>query len=143
MLKRDFILTQIEELGKVIAQIIDLRNANAARKIPQLAQVVYDSLKIDRDFLMNTPCHDIRHFLDGEDGSGLQRIEIAVKVLIEEAYLHPEKQRELRLKAKELLDYIQARDTTYSLERIQLLEELNYQLDIPSSRLPPYQNKEG
>lgn len=33
MLKRDFIMVQIEELGKVIAQIIFNRNANAARKI--------------------------------------------------------------------------------------------------------------
>jgi len=125
MLKRDLILVQIEELGKMITQIISLRNTDGAGKIPELVQVVYDSLKIDRDFLMNTALHDIRHFLDGEDGAGLQRIEIAVKMLIEEAYLHPEKQRDLRRKARELLLYIQAHDTTYSIERVQLLEELN------------------
>jgi Tfp pilus assembly ATPase PilU len=124
MLKRDFIMVQIEELGKVIAQIIEQRNANATRKIPQMIQVVYDSLKIDRDFLLNGEPHDIRQFLDGEDGAGLQRLEIAVKTLLEEARLDTENAREMRSKAKELLEYIQARDTTFSLERIQLLDEL-------------------
>ena len=54
MLKRDFIMVQIEELGKVIAQIIFNRNANAARKNPELIQTVYSSLKLDQDFLMTT-----------------------------------------------------------------------------------------
>jgi Tfp pilus assembly ATPase PilU len=124
MLKRDFIMVQIEELGKVIAQIIGLRNENATRKIPQLVQTVYDSLKIDRDFLLSGEPHDIRQFLDGEDGAGLQRLEIAVKALLEDAYIDTDHAKVIRSKAKELLEYIQARDTTFSLERIQLLDEL-------------------
>jgi hypothetical protein len=51
-------------------------------------------------------------------------MDIAAKLLIEEAFLHPENQTALRLKAKEVLEYIQQHDTTFSLERIQLLEEL-------------------
>ncbi len=43
-------MVQIEELGKVIAQIIFNRNANAARKNPELIQTVYSSLKLDQDF---------------------------------------------------------------------------------------------
>lgn len=47
MLKRDFIMVQIEELGKVIAQIIFNRNSNdGARKNPELIQSVYTSLKL-------------------------------------------------------------------------------------------------
>ena len=46
MLKRDFIMVQIEELGKVIAQIIFNRNSNdGARKNPELIQSVYTFLK--------------------------------------------------------------------------------------------------
>ena len=56
MLKRDFIMVQIEELGKVIAQIIFNRNSNdGARKNPELIQSVYTFLKLDNDFLLNTP----------------------------------------------------------------------------------------
>ena len=44
MLKRDFIMVQIEELGKVIAQIIFNRNSNdGARKNPELIQSVFTS----------------------------------------------------------------------------------------------------
>lgn len=76
MLKRDFIMVQIEELGKVIAQIIFNRNSNdGARKNPELIQSVYTSLKLDNDFLLNTPIDGIRTYLDGDDSCGLQRME--------------------------------------------------------------------
>ena len=77
MLKRDFIMVQIEELGKVIAQIIFNRNANAARKNPELIQTVYSSLKLDQDFLMTTSPEEILRSLDNEDNGGVLRLEIA------------------------------------------------------------------
>ncbi|MDH6303912.1 Tfp pilus assembly pilus retraction ATPase PilT [Parabacteroides sp. PF5-5] len=129
MLKRDFILVQIEELAKVITQIISQRNTDAARKIPQLVQGVYNSLKIDREFIMEASLKDIRQALDEEDSGGLQRMEITAKLLVEEAYLYPDKQRDIRTKAKEMLEYIQLHDITFSLERIQMLEELKLQLE--------------
>ena len=115
MLKRDFIMVQIEELGKVIAQIIFNRNSNdGARKNPELIQSVYTFLKLDNDFLLNTPIDGIRTYLDGDDSCGLQRMELASKTLLEESFL-----------LKELLEYIQRNDTTFSLERVALLEEIN------------------
>ena len=80
MLKRDFIMVQIEELGKVIAQIIFNRNSNdGARKNPELIQSVYTSLKLDNDFLLNTPIDGIRTYLDGDDSCALQRMELATR----------------------------------------------------------------
>ena len=109
MLKRDFIMVQIEELGKVIAQIIFNRNSNdGARKNPELIQSVYTFLKLDNDFLLNTPIDGIRTYLDGDDSCGLQRMELATKTLLEESFLLPEAQgKKLRARAKELLEYIQ------------------------------------
>ena len=135
MLKRDFIMVQIEELGKVIAQIIFNRNSNdGARKNPELIQSVYTSLKLDNDFLLNTPIDGIRTYLDGDDSCGLQRMELATKTLLEESFLLPEAQgKKLRARAKELLEYIQRNDTTFSLERVALLEEINnYSIDCGS-----------
>ena len=85
MLKRDFIMVQIEELGKVIAQIIFNRNANAARKNPELIQTVYSSLKLDQDFLMTTSPEEILRSLDNEDIGGVLCLEIAIKTLIEDS----------------------------------------------------------
>lgn len=128
MLKRDFIMVQIEELGKVIAQIIFNRNANAARKNPELIQTVYSSLKLDQDFLMTTSPEEILHSLDNEDNGGVLRLEIAIKTLIEDSYLQPENQPQTLLRAKELLEYLQAHDSTFSLERVNLLNEIEERL---------------
>ena len=75
MLKRDFIMVQIEELGKVIAQIIFNRNANAARKNPELIQTIYSSLKLDQDFLMTTSPEEILCSLENEVNCGVLRLE--------------------------------------------------------------------
>ena len=128
MLKRDFIMVQIEELGKVIAQIIFNRNANAARKNPELIQPVYSSLKLDQDFLMTTSPEEILRSLDNEDNGGVLRLEIAIKTLIEDSYLQPENQPQILLRAKELLEYLQAHDSTFSLERVNLLNEIEERL---------------
>lgn len=128
MLKRDFIMVQIEELGKVIAQIIFNRNANAARKNTELIQTVYSSLKLDQDFLMTTSPEEILRSLDNEDNGGVLRLEIAIKTLIEDSYLQPENQPQILLRAKELLEYLQAHDSTFSLERVNLLNEIEERL---------------
>jgi hypothetical protein len=117
-------MAMIEELGKVIAQMVTNRDHGAARKNPELIQTVYSSLRIEPDFLLNHSPTDIHSHLDGEDSTGLQRMEIAAKTLIEESYIYPERQTEIRLKAKELLEYVQQHDTTFSLDRLQLLDEL-------------------
>lgn len=121
-------MVQIEELGKVIAQIIFNRNANAARKNPELIQTVYSSLKLDQDFLMTTSPEEILRSLDNEDNGGVLRLEIAIKTLIEDSYLQPENQPQILLRAKELLEYLQAHDSTFSLERVNLLNEIEERL---------------
>lgn len=124
MLKRDFIMVQIEELGKMIAQVIFNRNNNTAGKNPELIQTVYDNLKLNQDYLMTTAPDDILRFLDNEDQGGMLRLEIAIKNLIEESYIQPDKRIAILLRAKELLEYLQLHDNTFSLERIDMLKNI-------------------
>ncbi|MCL3851085.1 MULTISPECIES: DUF6483 family protein [Parabacteroides] len=128
MLKRDFIMVQIEELGKMIAQVIFNRNNNTTDRNPELIQDVYDNLKVDRNYLMTTAPDDILRFLDNEDQGGVLRLEIAIKTLIEDGLQQPKDQCEMLLRAKELLEYLQAHDTTFSLERINLLNDIQQHL---------------
>lgn len=119
-------MVQLEELGKVIAQIIFNRNSNdGARKNPELIQTVFTSLKVNRDFLLTTSLDDIRRFLDCEDSCGLYRMDMAAKTLIEESYQlsEPDNKRVLQ-RAKDLLEYVQQQDSTFSLERVALIEEI-------------------
>ena len=121
-------MVQIEELAKVVLQIITNRNTNAARRIPELIQTVYTSLKLDRLTLMTVPLEELIRRLDSDDGGGIPRLEIAVKTLIEESYLHPDEEQEILQRAKLLLEYIQTHDNTFSLERVSLLDELKQRI---------------
>ena len=123
MLKRDFILVQIEELGKVLAQLIDNRNHGASRKTDVLMETIYSSLKTDKEYLLSHTPEEIRSVLEGEDKAGLQRLEIAAKTLLEEGYLGSDKQSVL-LKAQEIFLYIQEHDKTFSIERVNLISEI-------------------
>ncbi|GGJ85893.1 hypothetical protein H8788_10225 [Parabacteroides faecis] len=129
MLKRDLIMVQIEELGKMVAQVIFNRNNNAAAKNPELIQTVFENLKLDQDFLMTTAPDDILRFLDNEEKSGILRLEIAIKTLIESSYQQPKNQPDILRRAKELLEYLQTHDTTFSLERVNLLNEIEEQIN--------------
>ncbi|MCD8178753.1 MAG: hypothetical protein LUE98_15605 [Tannerellaceae bacterium] len=132
MLKRDFIMVMIEELGKAVAQMITNRNHGATRKNESLVQVAYSTLKVDTHFLLKSSPEEMREYLDKEDGTVLQRMELAAKVLLEESYLYPEQQQEMRQKVKDILEYIQKHDTTFSLERVNMINEL---IQAPST--PP------
>ena len=121
-------MVQIEELAKVVLQIITNRNTNAARRIPELIQTVYSSLKLDRLTLMTVPPEELIRRLNSDDGGGIPRLEIAVKTLIEESYLHPGEEQDMLQRAKLLLEYIQTHDNTFSLERVSLLDELEQRI---------------
>lgn len=121
-------MVQIEELAKVVLQLITNRNTNAARRNPELIQTVYTSLKLDRPSLMTVPPEELIRRLDSDDGGGIPRLEIAVKTLIEESYLHPDEEQDMLQRAKLLLEYIQTHDNTFSLERVSLLDELEQRI---------------
>ncbi len=121
-------MIQIEELAKVILQIITNRNTNASRHTPELIQTVYNSLQVDRPTLMTVPPEELIRRLNNDDNGGVLRLEIAVKTLIEESYLYPDEEQAMLQKAKTLLKYIQTHDKTFSLERANMLNELEQRI---------------
>ncbi len=123
-------MVQIEELSKVVLQLIGLRNANAARKIPELIQTVYSSLRLSSEQLMTASPGDLRQLLNQDDGGGILRLEIAAKTLMEESFLYPDRQRAMLIRARELFVYLQQTDVTFSLERIGLIAEIDQLLNL-------------
>ena len=121
-------MIQIEELSKVVLQIIMNRKTNVTRHTPQLIQTVYSFLKLDRPTLMTVQPEELIRQLDCDDNGGILRLEIAVKTLIEESHLYPEEEEAMLKKAKIILEYIQTHDKTFSLERMNMLNELEQRL---------------
>ena len=129
MLKRDFIMVQIEELGKVLAQLVGLRHSDNSRKAESLTNKLYESLQIDKDFLLTSDMETIRRRLDQGDHAGLQRMELAAKTLLEESYQDKNESTLLLSKAKEMLLYIQQSDNTFSIERVELIDLITKKLE--------------
>ncbi len=132
MLKRDFIMVQIEELGKAIAQLVfNRQNGNNNNENPEIIGNIYHSLKTDLSFLLSHTPKEIEDELNQDDGCGLQRMELTAKVLIEESYLSSIPIPILN-KAQELLYYLQIHDNTYSIERMMLLQEIEHEINRQS-----------
>lgn len=119
-------MVQIEELGKIIAQLITARqlNNNASRSTEALKQV-YSSLDIEPDYMLEAAPETILARLDEGGRSGLLRLEVAAQALMEESFLNPVKKEQLLCKAKQLLQYIQMNDDTFSIERIEKISEID------------------
>ena len=114
MLKRDLIMIQIEELGKMIAQMVTNREGNdGADKNLELVTTVYRTLGVDQEALMTTSLEDLLDRLNREDGAGLY------------SYLDPDNRVPALRRAGEMLRYVQANDSTFSLEREALLGEID------------------
>jgi hypothetical protein len=121
-------MIQIEELGKLIAQIINNRNTGSTLNNPQLIQSAYTTLHADRNTLLELSPEALRQLLDRDDSGGLQRMDIAAHLLIEEAHL-VESPVALQQKALEILEYIHLNDRTFSINRACLIEEIRSELN--------------
>lgn len=129
MLKRDFIMIQIEEIGKVIALLFFYRKEGKGQdKNPTILSEAYLALKIDSPFLLQHTPEEIIAELNHDDGCGMQRLELAAKLLLEESYLSTLPMPLLE-KAQELFYYLQIHDNTYSLERVKLLQDIEFEIN--------------
>ena len=115
-------MVQIEELGKVLAQLFDIRHDSNDGKSESLIDTLYTSLKIDKHQALTMDLETLRIKLDQGDHAGLQRMELIAKTMLEESFHNNIEARALLTKAKEILTYIQKSDQTFSLERVELID---------------------
>lgn len=115
-------MVQIEELGKVLAQLFDIRHDSNDGKSESLIDTLYTSLKIDKHQALTMDLETLRIKLDQGDHAGLQRMELIVKTMLEESFHNSIEARALLTKAKDILTYIQKSDQTFSLERVELID---------------------
>lgn len=130
MLKRDFIMVQIEEISKMIVQLVYDRNdgndgakPQDTQKAQDLIDTIYRTLKTNIEFILSHSPQEIREELNHDDSCGLERMELAAKTMIEQSYYNIKDSDKLRRKACEIIEYVQANDSTFSLERMQILNE--------------------
>ena len=79
-------MVQIEELGKVLAQLFDIRHDSNDGKSESLIDTLYTSLKIDKHQALTMDLETLRIKLDQGDHAGLQRMELIAKTMLEESF---------------------------------------------------------
>lgn len=122
-------MVQIEEIGKAVALLALNRNNRKERdKSPTILSGAYLALNIDSSFLLQHTPEEIIKTLNRDDGCGMQRLELAAKLLLEESYLST-LPLPLLEKAQELFYYLQIHDNTYSLERVKLLQDIEFEIN--------------
>lgn len=126
MLKRDFILVQIEELGKMIASLAVRRDdSDGAVRRAETLQRIFRSLGAGPGELLAETPEVLRCRMDDGGRSGIMRLEIAAKALTEASFEQPEQAEAFLRKAKEILLYAQQHDNTFSLDRIAAINRID------------------
>lgn len=124
MLKKDLIMIQFKELGKMVTQMVFNRENHAEYKNRDLIQTIYQTLHLTQGALMTSSLEDLLRLLDREDNGGFFRMELAARNLMEESFIQPKERTALLKRSKEILVYIQQHDKTYSIGRVMLLNEI-------------------
>lgn len=116
MLRKDYLLAQIEELAKKFARLIEKKEA-LAPDVQAETDECYGMLGITARWIMETETEEIISRI------GIwELLELLVRIMVEDPRLNTS--RSCMQKAQEILFFVQERDRTYSLERVMLEERI-------------------
>lgn len=121
MLKKDYLLAQIEEIAKKYAILIE-KKERMDPYIEDFTDECYGILGISPEWLANAEPEDIISRVGLWD-----LIELLVKIMIEDDRMNTS--LDCMQKAQALLFYVQEQDRTYSAERIELEHKLDKLLE--------------
>lgn len=116
MLRKDYLLAQIEELAKKFSRLIEKKETGNPDTLP-VADECYGMLGISARWIEETETEDIISHI-----AIWELLELLVKIMLEDSRLNTDR-RNMR-KAQEILFYVQENDRTYSLERVALEERI-------------------
>ncbi len=122
MLKRDYILALIEELSKAIVQLLQQRRDGNTDSSLKLIQRSYQTLNVDENHRLNADPEQLAEQLKQDAKPPYPFMEILATLLLEESYLTEQNDRVLLKRALTLLEYVDEKDDTYSLERKEKIE---------------------
>lgn len=112
MLRKDYLLAQIEELAKKFSRLIEKKEAREP-DTAALADDCYGILGISARWIEETETEDIISHV-----AVWELLELLVKIMLEDDRLN--RSRDNMQKAQAILFYVQENDRTYSFERIAL-----------------------
>lgn len=123
MFRRDYILHQIEEFGRVLAAIMGLRREKKFDEAQQKIDHAYKNiLKLSSDFAKNHTTDEILDVLKNEKGMDNQMIRMVAELLYEEGLTLHDRQDDQEMmritleRANVLFNYLMNADTVFSFD---------------------------
>ena len=130
MEQKDYFLRYIEQLGKVMAVLMGLRDKGEAGKMLEVINEAYiDLLKFDSEYLKALSENELLEILIDKKDLVREQLEVAAELLLEEANIHYGKNnikecKSMYKKSLILFIYIHDMDRTFSFERIDKMERI-------------------
>jgi len=129
MEKQDYLKRQIDQLGKVLAELLGKitgsgKNTDASETLEIVSQVLDENLNWDIEQLLNIPEDN---FIDSIKENQLLddvNIETLADVLVEVAEHNPSNEEELLKRALMMYEYLEKSNMTFSFTRNQKMERV-------------------
>lgn len=136
MYQKDYILRMIEMVGQLIAAILaKIRKGEYVTAHRQLSNLYYDVLKEDATYFHNIPENELTTTILHNHNYTNEHLEILAELFNAEAELSIAEEKNINAvsylrKSLIILEYIDAEQKTYSLERINKMESLRKNIEI-------------
>ncbi len=138
MIRKDYILRMIEEIGKMIAIMLGLLNKGENQQAQKLyAEGLKRSLDLDEDAILNMEVGQMRIIFEDRFGESFEGLEVLAGLLVAGGDMHVKnkhcsKAKSSYVKAMQLYSLVESESGTYSVSRqaqmskmLQLIEQLD------------------
>ena len=130
MEQKDYFLRYIEQLGKVMAVLMGLRDKGEAGKMLEVINEAYmNLLKVDSEYLKSLSEEVLLKVMIDKKELVSEQLEVAAELLLEEANIHYENNnlkecKGMYKKSLILFNHLHEMDRTFSFERIDKMERI-------------------
>jgi hypothetical protein len=138
MIRRDYLMRQVEDFAKVMGKILGLKSKGEYSKANEVISVAYnDLLNISDQVLNETRAEDLVEELTNKHHLQKEQINIIAELLFHEGEIAELESRldeshEIYLKSLSLFEHLNKEETTYNIERIGRIKTLISKLSIDS-----------
>ncbi|MDY6800865.1 MAG: DUF6483 family protein [Bacteroidota bacterium] len=135
MEKQDYLKRQIDQLGKVLGELLGKitgngKNPDASETIEEVSQVLLENIYCDIEELLNIPEEGFIDKLTKNHLLNDSNLETLADLLVEVAKYHPSNKNGLLQRALMMYEYLEKSNMTFSFTRNQKMESVKEVLSL-------------
>ncbi len=141
MIRKDYILRMIEEIGKIIAAILGLLKKGDVEQAQKLyLGALRRAFDLEEDKVLDMDVDQLRAIFENQFGESFEGLEIIAGLLVKGGDIHLENSDENKaescyLKALSLYNLVEMESGTYSLNRQAEMKKVTQLIDVLKKRV--------